>query len=349
MPEDLSKKLKRWSRGDYSDRPSASGRSHGRARVASSRAGRNRKDQITRIWKAVVLAVPFVLVVLVLLSGESHDTIAIKETNLCPANDKYVVGKTFVHIDLTEPLNRQQRKALKDMLASAADNLKTSEHLFISQMQTDFEVPRARVQDFCNPDISRINDAGKYVTPEKCPVIIANKYRWAVSAGKELRQQIRRACIAYQSKQEQVVKAAERYEKVNVEQKKSYIIGGIEDVMHAANGGPVNVPTRLILFSDMLQNADWFSQYNTAVDDWTVEHLKAERNKMINMREVPDNNLSQVLVCYLPSAHRVLGPAKNLNQHKKMWREYFGKSKVFEWVDADGCAIAAAELMQSRG
>ena len=302
------------------------------------------------VWKALGMGALVLLVGLVLLNSESNETIAIKgDTNLCPANDKYVVGKTFVHIDLTESLNDQQRKALKAMLAAVARNLKTREHLFISQMRTDFDLPRQPVQDFCSPDISRINNAGKYVTHEQCPAIVANKHRWAVSASDDLRQQIRRACAAYDKLQEQVTVAAEHYDEVNFEQKKSYIIGGIEDVMHAANGGPVNVPVRLILFSDMLQNADWFSQYNTAVDDWTVEHLKTERNKMINMREVPDNNLSQVLVCYLPSAHRVLGPAKNLNQHKKMWREYFGKSKVFEWVDADGCAIAAKELMQSRG
>ena len=334
MPENLPEKLKRWLLADYSGQSPKS---------ASS-------IPMPTVWKALGISVLVLLVGLVVFSGDSHDTIAIKEdTNLCPANDKYIVGKTFVHIDLTEPLNSQQRKALKDTLVAASENLKTRERLVISQMQTDFDVPRQPVQDFCSPDIGRINDAGKNVKRENCPAIIAGKHRWATSAGKDLQNQIRRACVAYANLQSQVGIAAERYDDVNVEQKKSYIIGGIEDVMHAANGDPVNVPARLILFSDMLQNADWFSQYNTAVDDWTVEHLKTERRKAINMREVPDNNLSEVLICYLPSVHRVLVPAKNLNQHKKMWREYFSKSKVFEWVDADGCAIAAKELMQSRG
>ena len=337
-----------WFRENFLGQSSKPRRRYGRAHPVLSSARRNHKPQVSTVWKAVgaIVMVVLALSVLSVISGRnSNDTIAIKSSNLCPANDKYIVGRTFVHIDLTEPLNRQQRAALQAALRSVAVNLKTRERLIISQMQTDFAAPRKVVQDFCSPDISRISTAGKSVTRDQCPAIIAGGYRWARSVGEGLRQQIRRACEAYQKLQSQVVVAAERYAKVNVEQKKSYIIGGIEDVMHAANGKPINAPARLILFSDMLQNADWFSQYRTASDEWTIERLKDLRIKTVNMGELPDNNLSEVLICYLPSAHRALATAKSRNQHYKMWDEYFGRTKVFE-SDADGCAIAAAELMQ---
>lgn len=322
-------------------------RSSRRGSTRSARRGTQTSAGIPMPLQAVGIAILVAVVLSIVLSGNSYSAIAVNPKNLCPIDTEHISGKTFVHIDLTERLNEEQRDALKATLETVAGNLRTREQLFISQMQTDSEAPRKEVQKFCSPDISRINVAGKRVTRADCPSIVSGEFRWARAVGKAVRDQITDACTNYAKLKKQVDKAAQRYSKVNVGQNRSYIIGGIEDVMHAADDEPVGAPSRLIIFSDMLQNSKWFSQYRTDSSQWTVENLKSLRAKATSMGKEPRNNLSEVLVCYLPSEHRVLNSADKRNKHKSMWKEYFkyaSKTK-FRGVESDGCANAAIAMM----
>ena len=243
------------------------------------------------------------------------------------------------------------------MLGVAKDSDMQPHSLFsISQMQTTPTAPRVEVQRFCIPNISGIDAAGKRVKKEDCQEIAEDEFDWEQNrtrhVGKALREEITNACKEYVNLKAQVQQAAERYKDVNLEQNRSYIVGSIEDVLHASNP---NIPPRLIVFSDMLQNAKWFSQYNTHPDDWTANNLNKLRKSESAVKEMggkPPANIKfgEVLLCYIPSAHPVLASARNRKAHEKMWKEYFKNKPIpsfkFQATQASACATAAEVLLQ---
>ena len=366
MNEPLIARIKNWLLEDTNPtakrrrRPSSTARRrvpprNKRARTRRAPQASGNIPTVAAIGAVVVLAVAAAAM---FIDSAPDAVIDIRASNLCPRNDEHITGKTFIHIDLTETLSARQRTELKKMLNTAAKNLKAREQLIISQMQTDQNAPRKEVQKFCSPDISRINVAGRNVTREKCPNIIAGKHPWARSLGGELRQQIVEACVNYEKLTEKVSDAAQLYSKVNVEQNKSYIVGGVEQIIHAANREPRNVPTRLIMFSDMLQNAEWFSQYRIKPNEWSVDNLvqqrEAFRDQSPEVDKLPRNNINEVLICGLKSNSNVLDSDGALVKHETMWKNYFDKFPKVDKRDVHytenvvDCAGDAEAMMQGR-
>lgn len=298
----------------------------------------------------------------IIFSGPSSggNSITLDPTTLCPVNQKKIVSETYIHIDLSEKLTPEQRGWLQNLLTVAQNHkLPTYSLISISQMQTISKAPRVSVQRFCIPEIGGIGVAGKSITREDCPAIAAEEFDWKQhrtrNVGKNLREKIRIACTSYVELNTKIQQAADRYKNVSVEQSRSYIVGGIEDVLHASNP---RIPTQLIVFSDMLQNTDWFSQYNTPIDKWTADNLKKLRNRKIAIKEMggkpppADIKFNKILLCAIPSQHSVLASARNQKAHELMWKEYYkdrvvrSKQDNIWFIPASGCAQVATELMQ---
>ena len=307
----------------------------------------------TENYKVAWLALfPLALVAIFIVLGSNQPTkIAINPESLCPIENEHIARKTYILIDLSEVLAQEQRAWLHDLLKTAAENMTTRELLSISQMQTVQSDPRKEVQRFCSPDIRRIGQAGDRITNEDCPAILDpnENFIWPRNLGDNTRKNITNACKNYLLLREKVSNASNRYKNVNVEQPYSYIVGSIEDTMEDANDDPSIVPTRLIIFSDMLQNAGWFSQYRKKNHgEWTIENLLERRRNATNMGPQPGNNFNEVLLCYLPNNHPIIVTTHAQKQHRQMWKSYFKKTANFKHTEASGCAIATKELMREK-
>ena len=318
-------------------------------------------------WVAGIVGTLTALVLSILFTDSgTADQVTIDPVTLCPTDEQYIAQETYIHIDLSEPLDEEQRGWLKELLAVAQNNQLAPRSLFsISQMQTKPKAPRVEVQQFCLPNLTDIDVAGSRVTREDCPAIAEDEEEWWESnnkvrnVGDAARKIITNACKKYVALKAKVQKAADRYAKVSVEQKQSYIVGSIEEVLNASkHANNPRIPTQLIVFSDMLQNAGWFSQYNTKPDEWTVKNLKKQRKSDPAIKELggkpPPANLkfNKVLICAIPSAHPVLASARNKKTHKEMWEGYLKNrivrsgSKNIQYIPASACAVAASALMR---
>ncbi len=307
-----------------------------------------RNEDYKMAWGALIFLIPIAL--FILLGGNSSSAIAIDPVTLCPIEKEHIVRKTYVLIDLSETLSPKQRSWLRELLNAAAHNMATRELLSISQMQALQNNPRKEEDPpFCSPDVGRIGQAGDRIKPRDCDAIVDDKYTWPRNLGDATREDIHMACGEYLDLRGKVGQAAKRYKSVNLEQPLSYIVGGIEDIMEDANDEPSNVPARLIIFSDMLQNAGWFSQYRRNHGEWTIKNLRERRRNATAMGAQPDNNFSEVLLCYLPSVHpTVLATARREKLHRQMWEGYFAETPKITSISASGCAVAVKALMSGK-
>ena len=312
-------------------------------------------------------AVGVILIAFFVISGDEIDQpIAINPVTLCPVDDDQIISKTYLLVDLSESLHQDQRSGLRNLLTTATNSLSTREFISVSEMRAMAEAPREKVAQFCKPDIENIGLAGTRIKENKCSDIvvknendfIANKnFSWPANVGGKSREKIVDACRKYSNFTAKVNTIADSYKVANDKQDQSFIIGAIEDIMVEADDDSSNesldVRTRLIVFSDMLQNSDWFSQYkgkNANSDNWTTENLNKKREKAAtqpkysHMKTIPNNNFNEVLLCYLPS-NKMLNTSIKEKQHRQMWKGYFEDSK-FEHVDFSGCAVKTAAMMK---
>ena len=350
---------------DQGTPPPSKAKSRVARRGAPDAQSANNNDSL--VVGGIVCSAVIALAVMMLISTIVRGDVRVDPTTLCPLEVRNIPSKTYIHIDLSEPLVGEQRQWLQDLLGVAVaedSSIEKYSYFSISQMQTVPIAPRVQVEVFCIPDTRGINAAGKRVTKADCEEIAEDEFDWEEKrnlrhVGGALKKEITQSCKSFVSLKERVHGTANRYKKVQFGQSRSYIVGGIEDVMHASDfEDKPRLPARLIMFSDMLQNAKWFSQYKTLADDWSAKGLKKLRKSDAAIKEMggkpPPSSwkFNKVLLCYLPSAHHILASARNQKAHRKMWREYFHnkvyRANDFAEVNASACAEAAKQLMEEE-
>ncbi|WP_423905712.1 hypothetical protein [Candidatus Spongiihabitans sp.] len=302
-------------------------------------------------WGYALIAVFVPITLLILwLSNKQNVEIPLNDFTLCPADERHISRKTYILMDLSEPLSELQQGELQKLIEVASENLQKHERISISRMEPDPDNPRVPLFNLCNSvDIKSITDAvGRSVYPKKdCHDIINKKFKFHPRVGDPTRERIRGICKDRDDLNKKIKDAVKTVPGGNTEQKRSYIIGSIEDIISDASGGPRDVPIRLIVFSDMIQNANWFSQYREQHGSWTIDNINQRRKKYApdHMKTPPKNNFDEVLLCYQPSSHTILKRAEKKNAHRGMWKEYF-KGSIFLPVTLGGCPDAIAKMME---
>ena len=305
----------------------------------------------TNKWGYVLIAV-FTCAALLIVwsSNQKNIEVPLDKSSLCPLED--LAGTTYILMDLSNPLSDEQRSDLQASIEKASENLKQHERLSISRMEPDQNNARVHLLDFCNPTYSEdIKDiAGRSINPKQdCPAIIAKTFKFHPRVGEVNRERIYKICANRAKLDKKIEDAVKTIPETNHEQPRSYIIDSIEDVMRDANSRSGDFPKRLVAFSDMLQNADWFSQYKKQHGEWTLDNINQRRkNAPQHMKTPPKNNFSEVLLCYQENADtdRILKRAEQKNSHRAMWKDYFAESNIFRTADPGGCSSKVIDMMQ---
>ncbi len=324
----------------------------GSRRDGNDRQRRNENEEENNNKFGYIMVAVFVPITLLIfwIGNKENAEISLNDRTLCPTEERHISGKTYILMDLSEPLSKNQKTELKNLIKVASENLKRHERLSISRMEPDSNNPRVPLVDLCNSvDLDGIENAvGRSINAsEHCPAIIKKTFQFHRRYGPETQERIRKICKNQDDLNKIIERAIETVPQINVEQPYSYIIGGIEDIMIDAGGEPRGVPTRLVVFSDMLQNAAWFSQYGNH-EEWTINNLMRRRENTDKMGAAPEHTFSKVLLCYQPNKH-IGNNVKRLKKHKKMWEEYFEyfveRTENFKPIDFGGCTEATESLM----
>ncbi len=312
------------------------------------RNGSEAEDKDKFGYVVIAIFVPITLLIFWVGSKENAE-IRLNNKTLCPAEEQHISGKTYILMDLSEPLRKGQQSELKNLIEVASNHLKRHERLSISSMSPNQKSPRVPIVDLCNPvDLDSIENAvGRSINASDCPAIIKKTFKFHRRYGPETQERVQKICKNQDDLNKIIEYAIETVPQTNAEQSHSYIIGSIEDIMIDAGGEPRDVPTRLIIFSDMLQNADWFSQYGN-YQEWTIDNLKRRRKNADKMGAAPEHTFSKVLLCYQPNKH-IGNNVKRRKKHKKMWEEYFEyfveRTENFKPIDSGGCTEETEALM----
>lgn len=291
------------------------------------------------------IIVVLVLIILAILSTlRSSPEIPI-DKNHCPIDDSKISGRVFVLMDLSNKLDDTvQSPDLRATLTAVATNLNAYEKLGISRMQANADVPRKQLgAAFCSPNLSKLDDHGELVEREDCEEISKSgkRYKWHPNIAPKQQEEIRKVCEHYIDQSKKARDAANIPEEQG--DNRSYVVGAIEDLMvEAANSATTNL--RLLIFSDMLQNSNWFSQYGD-VSLWEIDKLLAARETQnARMGPRPENPFQSVLVCYLSRPQ--LATARNKIKHQELWADYFADTDDFLTAEEGLCADKAKAWMQ---
>ncbi len=302
-------------------------------------------------WGYVLIAVFAFVALLIIWSGSQKSIeVPLNKSSLCPLED--LAGTTYILMDLSNPLSEGQRSDLQALIEKTSENLSQYERLSISRMEPDQNNARVHLFDFCNPTYSEdIKDiAGRSINPKQdCPAILDKTFRFHPRVGEVNRERIYKICENRAKLDKKIEDAVKTIPEINHEQPHSYIIGSIEDVMRDANNGSGDFPKRLVAFSDMLQNADWFSQYKKQHGEWTLDNINQRRkNAPQHIKTPPANNFAEVLLCYQANADtdKILKRTGQKNSHRSMWKDYFAGSDTFRTEDPGGCSSEVIDMMK---
>ena len=292
------------------------------------------------------------------------------DEHFCPIEPSQISGTTYALMDLSEKLDAEQSKDLEGMLEVAATRLQPYEKIDIRRMQSINRQPIARLTSFCSHNIDDFFlKYGRRVNRDDCEIIVAQDEvndNWDKSiTSKNEREKIKEMCKIEIAQKKKATDAAQIPKRQG--ENRSYIIGAIErlaDGIHDGDGDDTKLqstptPTRLIIFSDMLQNAPWFSQYqktNEQIDAtlWDSNRLLEERekqNSVNNMGVRTKHEFNYILVCYLNNDILTGGKIK---QHRKMWKEYFRKSgyvgakTIYATADYGECTTKTKYMMRQH-
>ena len=319
-------------------------------------ANASKPDDETMPFVLAGIAVVF-LVWFLFFINSGNNALETDEYTFCPIDSSKISGTTYVLMDLSEKLDAGQSKDLEGMLHVAATRLQPYEKIDIRRIQAINGNPVEKLTSFCSHNLSDFfKKYGRRVKRSQCEKIVSDgefDYEWDKSiTGSIEKKKITEMCkieIAQKKKATDAINIPERQG-----ENRSYIIGAIEklaDGIHSDDGDvdgndtklqSTPPPTKLIIFSDMLQNAPWFSQYqktNGQIDAtlWDSKRLFEEREKQNSVNDMgiqTKHTFDYVLVCYLNNNILTSGKIK---QHRKMWKEYFWKA---EYVDANAYRIA---------
>ena len=322
-----------------------------RPRTAAVRRPRGQSTQESQAEKIdyqtyLVLGLLFVFAAAILLSGNSRAKPPLDPVTLCPADENHIPSRTYVLMDLSERLRPGQRHSLRRLIKASSNNLEAREQINISRLQSNQKRPRKELLSFCSPDIGYIEKSvGERISPEDdCRRIVSGEFRWPPGIGQNTRRRIRTTCESYSELQKRAEQATKTVPDANPEESRSYIVRALEDIMHEANAARNGGRLRLIVFSDMLQNAEWFSQYIESHESWTTETLRDRRRNASGLGTEPENNFDEILLCYL--RNDFIGTAEQRVAHKKMWARYFSAPKrKFRDTTSNGCGSMAEFMM----
>ncbi len=311
--------------------------------------GEGDEDNVNKWGYVLIVVFAFVALLIIWSGSQKSIEVSLNESSLCPVED--LAGTTYILMDLSTSLSDRQRSDLQALIEKTSENLKQHERLSISRMEPDQNNARVHLFDFCNPTYSEdIKDiAGRSINPKDCPAIIAKTFKFHPRVGEVNRERIYKICENRAKLDKKIKDAVKTIPERNNEQSRSYIIGSIEDVVRDANSGSGDFPKRLVVFSDMLQNADWFSQYKKRHGEWTLDNINQRRkNAPQHIKTPPANNFAEVLLCYQANADtdKILKRAEQKNSHRAMWEGYFAGGGTFRTGDPGGCSNEVIGMMK---
>lgn len=238
------------------------------------------------------------------------------DADLCP-RDSAAMGQRAVYlVDLSKPLGGKRQSLPGDFFERLADRLGKGDELTVFAVSEYALAPRISLGRLCKPfaaaDVARATKTRLVAGESECgklPAELPRALRETAGAFCEQRERLRRRVDDLAARQPAPATRA-------------HLVEAIEETVASPAGAPA--PT-LHVFSDMFQEADWYSHSQVDWRRWEFAHFAAERESAIPFAGLPsDSNASPatVEIFYLPRPGST-GRSEVRERHQAFWTDYF--------------------------
>lgn len=285
-----------------------------------------RKGSAWRVVLPPVLVLAALAAVAMYFDEPDYPEVA-RDGSLCPTEADAITGSTTLLLDFRKPLGISDGARPSELLRNLTLGLERDNELEVFTLNDSEAASRTLLKRLCKPygnadllvDAAARPGAG---TVRDCDALPAQ-----LTDG--LRQNATRFCQQRRALEDRIAALAAASGPRDGGVSNTYLVEAIEDSILAFTGR--RPPHTLVLYSDMIQHAPWYSHLDRHWKDWTPEpfnealqgqHWWSATHQ--SMAELPS---LRIQVFYLPRDRFTDQPAVK-EAHQRFWREYFTGADV---------------------
>ena len=233
-----------------------------------------------------------------------------RDADLCPAAGA-IAGRTAMLLDLRKPLSERGRALLGEALRQVASVLAANGELRVFALAGTDAAPRQRIDRLCRPyDQSALAQDGAVAPPQADPCD-------GLPADLPERDAALRFCARLDSLAARIDGMAQLPPSPVPN---AFLVEAIEET--SLEFGDALGRKSLVVFSDMVQHAPWYSQAEGAATFGFADfdQLRTQQSARIGPRPPPLPDVD-VTIFYLPRVGTTESPQERRG-HKRFWQEY---------------------------
>lgn len=234
----------------------------------------------------------------------------LRDADLCPAAGA-IAGRTAMLLDLRKPLSERGRALLGEALRQVASELAANGELRVFALSGTDAAPRQRIDRLCRPyGESALAQDGAVAPPQAGPCE-------GLPADLPERDVALRFCARLDSLAARINGMAQLPPSPVPN---AFLVEAIEET--SLEFGDALGRKSLVVFSDMVQHAPWYSQAEGAATFGFAEfdQLRTQQSARIGQRPPPLPDVD-VTIFYLPRVGMTESPQERRG-HKRFWQEY---------------------------
>ena len=235
------------------------------------------------------------------------------DADLCPQNSATMGQRAVYLVDLSKPLRGKRRSLPGDFFDRLADRLDKGDELTVFAVSEYALAPRIPLGRLCKPfaatDVARATKTRLVAGESECgklPAELPRALRETAGAFCEQRELLRRRVDDLAARQPTPATRV-------------HLVEAIEETVAASPAGALHV------FSDMFQEADWYSHSQVDWRRWEFAHFAAERKRAMPFAALPAEPTAKpatVEIFYLPRPGST-SRSEVRQRHQAFWTDYF--------------------------
>ena len=237
------------------------------------------------------------------------------DAEFCPRDATAMRHRAAYLVDLHKPLGEERQSLPGDLFDRLADGLDKGDELAVFAVSEYALAPRVPLGRLCKPyaaaDVARDTKTRLAAGESECGELLAqmpHALRETAAAFCEQRDRLR----------QRVDDLAAR---ATTPSTHAHLVEAIEETVAAF---PATAPaTTLHVFSDMFQEADWYSHAQTDSRRWEFPDFAAEREQAIAPLPAEPNTLATAVEIFYLRRRGSTGRTEVRERHQAFWTDYF--------------------------
>ena len=237
------------------------------------------------------------------------------DAELCPQDAAAMRHRAAYLVDLRKPLDEERQSLPGDLLDRLADRLDKGDELTVYAVSEYALAPRVPLGRLCKPyaaaDVARDTKTRRAAGESECGKLPV-----------QLPQAVRETAMAFCAQRDRLRhRVDDLAARETTPATHAHLVEAIEETVSAF---PANAPaTTLHVFSDMFQEADWYSHAQTDWQRWEFAHFAAQREQAMTALPAEPTTLATAVEIFYLRRRGSTGRTEVRTRHQAFWTDYF--------------------------